>query len=264
MFIKYKRKIIQLTSAILYNINFKGFKDVSIYQGKLKTICVPGLNCYSCPGAIASCPLGSIQKSYGKFPFYLVGLLVLFGVIFGRVICGFLCPFGLIQEILYKIKTKKIKKNKVTYQLTYIKYFILVFLVILIPIFTFAPSFCKYICPAGTLEAGLFHVIGNEKIRELAGGFFTFKVIILMAIIIMSVFMYRFFCRFICPLGAFYSFFNKISIIGLKVDMKKCISCKLCVNTCLMDVKKVGDRECINCGECKKVCKENAIKRFTI
>lgn len=257
---EYKRKIIQLTSAILYNLNVKGFKDVSIYKGNIKSFCVPGLNCYSCPGAIASCPLGSIQQSYGKFPFYIVGLLVLFGVLFGRVICGFLCPFGLIQELLYKIKTKKIKKNRWTYRLTYVKYFILLLFVIILPIFVFAPTFCKYICPAGTLEAGIFHVLGNVQIRELIGGLFTFKVIILILVIVMSVFMFRFFCRFICPLGAFYSFFNKISIFGIKIDEHKCIHCNKCINTCLMDVKKVGDRECINCGECKSKCEVGAIK----
>ena len=131
-----KRRIIQFASAILYNINFVGFKDAKIYTGKIKSICVPGLNCYSCPGAIAACPLGSFQSFimqkrgingiFSRIPFYVLGLLILFGVIFGRIVCGFLCPFGLFQELIYKIRVPKIKKNKITRQLTILKYIILV------------------------------------------------------------------------------------------------------------------------------------------
>lgn len=266
---RYKRKIIQLTCAIIYNINFKGFKNVSIYKGNVKNICVPGLNCYSCPGAIASCPIGSLQNIFvnskykyslfDKIPFYVIGLLVVFGIIFGRIICGFLCPFGLIQELIYKIKTPKIRKNKISAKLIYIKYIILLIFVIIIPLIMFYPGFCKFICPVGTLEAGLFFVTFDKNLREIIGLLFSVKIIILITILTMSIFMYRFFCRFICPLGAFYSLFNKISIFGLKIDSNRCTNCGECVNKCLMDVKKLGDRECIECGECIKHCKVNAI-----
>ena len=230
---------------------------------------MPGLNCYSCPGAIASCPIGSLQNIFvnskykyslfDKIPFYVIGLLVVFGIIFGRIICGFLCPFGLIQELIYKINTPKIRKNKISAKLIYIKYIILLIFVIIIPLIMFYPGFCKFICPVGTLEAGLFFVIFDKNLREIIGLLFSVKIIILIIILTMSIFMYRFFCRFICPLGAFYSLFNKISIFGLKIDSNKCINCGECVNKCLMDVKKVGDRECIECGECIKHCKVNAI-----
>lgn len=231
---------------------------------------MPGLNCYSCPGAIASCPIGAFQSWFSnanyknsfidKIPFYILGLVVLFGVIFGRLICGFLCPFGLIQELIYKIKTPKIQKNKLTEKLVYLKYIVLLVFVIFIPIVYFTTSFCKYICPAGTLEAGIFHIIMNESLRNLIGKLFTWKVVILVFIIGMSLFLYRFFCRFICPLGAFYSLFNKISVFGLKIDEDKCTNCGLCTKTCLMDVKKVGDKECIECGECINKCATKAIK----
>lgn len=267
---QYKRRIIQLTCAIIYNINFKGFKNISIYKGNIKNVCVPGLNCYSCPGAIASCPIGSLQnflvnskykyRIFDKFPFYIVGLLVVFGTILGRIICGFLCPFGLIQELIYKIKTPKINKNKITAIFIYLKFMILLMLVIIIPLTMFYPSFCKFICPVGTLEAGLFFVTYDKNIREIIGMLFSIKIIILIAILIMSIFIYRFFCRFICPLGAFYSLFNKISIFGLKIDSDRCTNCGECTNKCFMDVKKVGDKECIECGECIKHCKVNAIK----
>ena len=72
----------------------------NIYKGDLKGMCVPGLNCYSCPGAIGACPLGSLQSallnSKFKTPYYILGLLIIFGALLGRVVCGFLCPFGLL------------------------------------------------------------------------------------------------------------------------------------------------------------------------
>ena len=275
IFKEHYRKIIQFSIAILYNINFVGFRDVNIYKGNIKNICVPGLNCYSCPGAIAACPIGSIQsiiagKRYGvsffqnlllRFPIYVMGFIILFGAIFGRVVCSFLCPFGLFQELLYSIKTKKVKKNIWTRRFTIVKYFILILFVIILPFIINAPAFCKYICPMGTLSAGLFHTIFNEDLRNVVGVLFSVKLIILFIVVGLSIFIFRFFCRFICPLGAIYSFFNRHAIFRLNIDKNLCSHCNACINNCLMDVKCVGDRECIECGECIKTCHMNAIKR---
>ena len=227
-------------------------------------MCVPGLNCYSCPGAIASCPLGSFQSalvsSKYKFPYYILGLLLLFGVVLGRVICGFLCPFGLIQELLYKIPTPKLKKSRWTRRLSYVKYVILVVFVVGIPLVWAVPGFCKYICPAGTLEGGIPLVAMNEGLKAMTGNLFSWKIFLLVVVVIAAIFIFRGFCRFICPLGAFYSFFNGVSILGMKVDHEKCNHCNACVVHCKMDVKKVGDRECIQCGECKEHCRQCALK----
>lgn len=258
-----KRKLIQLLCALLYNCNFTGFAEGKIYQGEVKGMCVPGLNCYSCPGAIASCPIGSLQSalvsSKYKFPYYILGLLLLFGVVLGRVICGFLCPFGLIQEILYKIPSPKLKKNSWTRRLSYIKYVILAVFVVGIPLIWAVPGFCKYICPAGTLEGGIPLVVMDERIQAMTGGLYTWKICILVWVLVVSVFVFRSFCRFICPLGAFYSFFHKVSVVGMKVDIKKCNHCNACVRNCKMDVKQVGDRECIQCGACIGHCHKCAL-----
>ncbi len=259
-----RRKLIQLICAVLYNCNVTGFAKGKIYQGDIKGVCVPGLNCYSCPGAIASCPLGSLQSalvsSKYKFPYYILGLLLLFGVVLGRVICGFLCPFGLIQELLYKIPTPKLKKSRWTRGLSYVKYVILVVFVVGIPLVWAAPGFCKYICPAGTLEGGIPLVAMNEGLKAMTGNLFSWKIFLLVVVVIAAIFIFRGFCRFICPLGAFYSFFNGVSILGMKVDHEKCNHCNACVVHCKMDVKKVGDRECIQCGECKEHCRQCALK----
>ncbi|WP_300282096.1 4Fe-4S binding protein [Peptacetobacter sp.] len=259
-----KRKLIQLLCAILYNCNISGFAKGNIYKGEIKSVCVPGLNCYSCPGAIASCPIGSLQTALVsaryKFPYYIIGLMLLFGILLGRVICGFLCPFGLIQELLYKIPSKKIKKGNWSKKLSSIKYIVLIIFVILIPIFMAAPGFCKYICPAGTAEAGIILVSKNDSLKALIGFLFNWKIVLMMSILVSSVFIFRIFCRFICPLGAFYALFNRISVFGFEIDSKKCNGCNACTITCKLDVKNVGDMECIQCGDCMKKCSQNAIQ----
>ena len=264
------RRLIQVYTALLYNAYIKGFAEGEIYTGVLKNSCVPGLNCYSCPGAISACPLGSLQNaisaSADRPAFYVIGIILLFGMFLGRVICGFLCPFGLIQELLHKIPVKKLNKNKITQKLTCIKYVILGIFVVMIPLFFGLrkqplPAFCKYICPAGTLEGALMLMLhpDNADLRELTGGLFYWKLAVLIAMMISCVFIFRAFCRFICPLGAIYSLFSKIALLGVRVDMNKCNNCGACVKTCQMDIKRVGDRECIQCGECIDVCPEKAI-----
>lgn len=265
-----KRRIIQLYAALLYNANIKGFITGNIYTGDTKNVCVPGLNCYSCPGAVGSCPLGALQDSLSlankKIPYYIIGILLLYGLCLGRTICGFLCPVGLIQDLLYKIKSFKIDKNRVTRALSYTKYIILAIFVIILPIMygvqnVAVPAFCKYICPAGTLEGGigLLSNPNNTDMFEMLGPLFTWKLSLFILFIVFSILCYRFFCRFICPLGAIYSFFNQISFLGIKLNNEKCINCGKCVTICKMDIKTVGDRECIHCGDCVSVCPTQAI-----
>jgi len=265
-----KRKLMQLYFALLFNANFKGFVTGNIYRGSTKSVCVPGMNCYSCPGAIGACPLGSLQGAFSADKstlFYVGGILVLYSVMFGRMICGWLCPFGLIQELLYKIKTPKLKKSPVTRLLSYLKYVLLVVFVIIIPILyafkdTPLPAFCKYICPSGTLEGGLGLLANkvNASYFSMLGPLFTWKFLLMVSILVGCIFAFRLFCRFICPIGAIYSLFNKVSIFGIKLDKSSCIDCGKCINHCKMDIHHVGDQECISCGECIDVCPTKAIQ----
>ena len=266
-----KRRLIQLYAALLFNANLKGFKTGRIYQGPVKNICTPGLNCYSCPGAVGACPMGALQNALsdsGKTaPYYVVGIILLYGLLFGRWICGFLCPFGLVQDLLHKIKTTKLGKSRVTRVLSYFKYVVLVFFALIFPLiyagYEFPlPGFCKYVCPAGTLEGavGLLSNPENENMLGMLGPLFTWKFLLMVVFLVGSVFLYRFFCRFFCPLGALYGLFNRISLVGVKLDRDACTDCGLCMGKCKMDIRRVGDQECIQCGECVSVCPTNAIQ----
>lgn len=265
-----KRRLVQLYAALLYNAHAKGFIEGDIYTGALKNICVPGLNCYSCPGAVGACPLGALQNALtavnARAPYYVLGILLLFGLTLGRTICGWLCPFGLIQELLHKIPTPKLKKSAVTHTLSYLKYVILAVFVIAIPLIYCAqslpvPAFCKFICPTGTLEGamGLLANPVNADYFSMLDSLFTLKFIIMVAILAACVFIYRAFCRFLCPLGAIYGLFSRVALIGVKVEAAACTHCGKCVSHCPMDIRRVGDHECIHCGKCINVCPTKAI-----
>lgn len=262
-----KRRLIQIYTALLFNANIKGYfgKGLNtIYTGGTKNLCSPGLNCYSCPGAVAACPLGALQNSLYKSntsgAYYVIGILALLGLIFARTICGFFCPVGLGQELLYKIKTPKLKKSRYTRILSYFKYVLLILFVIAIPLlYSGIPAFCKYICPAGT-SAGILQLANvNSTYFDGLNFLFSWKFILFVVFCVLNIFIFRFFCRFICPLGAIYGFFNKYALIGVRLEREKCVDCGLCLQTCKMDIRHVGDHECINCGECISVCPTKAI-----
>ena len=264
------RRLVQLYAALLHNAYIRGFIEGKIYEGKSKLLCVPGLNCYSCPGAIGSCPLGALQNALAsaghRAGWYVLGILLLFGVVLGRTVCGWICPFGMIQELLHKIPTPKIRKNRITRVLSLAKYAVLAVFAVAIPLWyglgsgTAVPGFCKYICPAGTLSAvAMLAHPGNGSMFELLGALFTNKWVILSVTALVCVFCYRSFCRFICPLGAIYGLFNRFSITGVRVDAGKCNGCGACVRHCRMDVHRPGDHECIQCGECIGECSRGAI-----
>ncbi len=265
-----KRRLIQVYSALLFNSYLKGYITGDIFTGVTKNVCTPGLNCYSCPGAVTACPLGALQNAFassGKSaPHYMLGILLLYCITFGRWICGWLCPFGFVQDLLHKIKTPKLKKGRITKVLSYFKYVLLVLFVVVFPLLYVIrdlplPAFCKYICPAGTFGGAIGLLINPENADKfgMLGPLFTWKFILMVSFLVGCVFIYRLFCRFFCPLGALYGIFNKIAIFGIKLDKKSCIDCGKCIATCKMDISTVGDHECINCGDCVSVCPTGAI-----
>ena len=268
-----KKNIIQALATLATNANLKGFFEGKIYTGNTKVACVPGLNCYSCPGAVGSCPIGSLQAVIGSKKFsisyYVFGIMILIGALLGRLVCGLLCPFGFVQDLLYKIPTPKFKiPEKIDRPLRYLKYAILLVFVILLPMFLTnqfglgAPYFCKLICPAGTLGGALPLLATNEGLRATIGFLFFWKLSILIVIVALSIFTYRPFCKYICPLGAFYSFFNKIRFYKMEFVQDKCVNCGLCEKSCKMDINvraNPNSLECIRCGACTAACRHDAL-----
>lgn len=268
------RPIIQALTAFLSNSWVVGFFNGTIFKGATKSICFPGLNCYSCPGALGACPIGSLQATLTaaeyRFALYVSGLLVAFGAFCGRFICGFLCPFGWIQELIHKIPfPKKIKKLPAEKILRLLKHLILIVFVILLPLFFIdatgigKPWFCAYICPAGTLEAGIPLVLMNSGLRQIVGFLYTWKLLILAIIIFLALMIWRPFCRYLCPLGAIYGYFNPIALWRYKVDENQCTQCGACQKACPMDLpihQKPNQMDCMRCGKCQDICPTDAIQ----
>lgn len=256
------QRISQLISTLLYNPYLFGFYSGSIYLGKLKVIPCPGLNCHSCPSAVFACPIGAIQQfvSYGPhhISFYVFGFLGAVGTVGGRIVCGWACPFGFMQDLLFKIRSLKLEIPPILYKCKYLVLFLLVFAV---AYYTKEPWFCK-LCPAGTLEAGIPLILLNIELRELIDGLFFVKAAILILFLAWMIISKRPFCRTVCPLGAIYSFFNKISMFRMEVDKGKCIKCDLCLKECPVSLKiyeeGADSANCIRCFRCSK-CPTDAV-----
>ncbi len=268
------RLLIQCAFTAISNGHLIGFQTGKIYTGKIKYLCHPGLNCYSCPGALGSCPIGALQAVLNQRQYhlslYVFGILTVLGTIFGRLICAFLCPFGLFQDLLYKIPfPKKLRKLPGEACFRWLRFAILGIFVILLPTVVHHgfgigdPWFCKYICPAGTLEAGLPLVLLNQELQGAIGFQYLWKISLLLVFLISSILIYRPFCRYLCPLGAIYGFFNRFAVYRFHIDQTKCLRCGACQKVCKLDIpvwKTPNSVDCIRCGECRNACQAGAIQ----
>lgn len=271
------RKFIQCLFVFLTN-GFLGFPwSGNIYQGPLKVICSPGLNCYSCPAATTYCPIGSLQQlllgvrfslQSGTYYFgtFVLGSIGLLGAVLGRFICGWACPFGLFQELLYKIPSPK---YSIPSPLRWGKYFFLIVFVVVFPLVIVdqfglgKPWFCKYVCPAGTLEAGIPMVLIMPDLRSTIGYLYWSKMTVLAGFVAWSIVSSRPFCRTTCPLGAFYAFFHRYRLIRLQFREDACTNCGACHKVCPVEIKfneEPDNAECVSCLRCmSKGCKFGAI-----
>ncbi len=254
------RRIIQIgVGTLLFNSFWGVINSKMVYGGPLRNICVPGLNCHSCPTALMGCPIGMMQHfaATHRFPWYLIGFLGIIGLLSGRFTCGWLCPWGLIQDVLYKIKKMTVRIPKL---LIYFKYAVLVVVVIILPYLTYEHWFSK-LCPCGALIAGIPWVLWNpvDPVFDMTvidpadvGLMFTIKLWILGIFLVLFLFIKRPFCRTICPLGAIYALFNRISLVSLEVK-DSCTNCGQCKAVCPTDLdpqNEVNSEGCIKCLEC--------------
>ncbi len=271
------RKWVQVIWTFLVNGYWAFPFTGTLYQGPLKILCSPGLNCFSCPAATTFCPIGSLQQLLASIRFsletgsyyfgtYVIGWMGIFAASFGRFICGWACPFGLFQELLHKIPSRKISIPRI---LTKAKYLFLLFFVVLLPLLVVdqfdmgSPWFCKFVCPAGTLTAGIPMLLLKPELRSAIGLLFWNKFFIMIGFILWSVFASRPFCRTTCPLGAFYAMFNRFSLVQLELDKEACIGCEACHRVCPVENKfneTPASGECIRCMRCASdACQQGAI-----
>ena len=257
-----KRRLFQIGTLVVSNSYVGAIVYSTIYQGPFKGVCVPVMNCYGCPLATVSCPIGTLQHFaiIKAFPFMLLGLFGLIGLTVGRMTCGWLCPVGFFQEMLYKIKSKKFFPRKAW---SYSKYVVLVGLTLLVAYWVGEPWFCK-LCPVGTLEAGIPIVAWNPggdiftqggSIVSRVGTLFYAKLFILFGLIAAAIMVQQPFCRYACPMGAIWSLFNKISLFKLKVRSGICAFFEDCHQGCPTGINvhhNANDGDCIRCLECTK------------
>ncbi|PLX46308.1 MAG: hypothetical protein C0609_00835 [Deltaproteobacteria bacterium] len=251
------RRYFQLGTSLGINSWFEGFTSKSVCQLQTKSICVPVLNCYACPSALGSCQIGTIQHFMvvHAIPYYVLGFLGLIGTMIGRMPCGTMCPFGFFQDVLYKVRSLKIRIPEF---MRPFRYAVLVGLVIILPWMTAENWFSK-LCPMGTLIGGLPWVTISEDVRSMIRDLFWIKISMLIFFVASSVISKRPFCQIICPLGAFFGLFNRFSLIRLKWVPEKCTHCRKCQEICPMDIK-VWEGEntgncirCLDCTDCEAI-----------
>lgn len=249
------RRLYQLFTAISANLPLYNFVTGRLYSGKLKSFPFPIMNCYACPAALYSCPIGTISHFLvmNKVPLFALGVISAVSASFGRWICGWVCPFGLLQDLLNKVPTVKFELPK---PFVYLKYLMLVLGVLLLPYLFKEHYFCM-VCPTGTVEAGIYWVAASSAILGMAGPFFLFKLALGSMFLYGSIFIKRPFCRYFCPLGALFSIFNKLSIVDFKVEKERCIECNLCKKSCPVNYPIYQDPNspaCLRCLNCVRVC----------
>lgn len=240
----------------------------------------PYFFCVAGPGAWAACPVKYLEIGFMGLEHsllilaYLIGFFGLFTLVVGRAFCGWMCPIGFTQEVLYKLRrlvmpVLRLFKGPVEGLANsigsmgpaprYYKYGIL----ILIPLASLATGKLVFtgIDPIGGLTATIPALLtGNEY---TFGDLFWVKILLLVAFLLMSFAVMRAWCRFLCPLGALTSPMNKVSLLQVKREDDKCTKCNACISVCPMkiDVPTMDrDMECIMCGRCVSSCKFDALK----
>jgi polyferredoxin len=225
------------------------------------------LNCQACEMATGSCPIGSIQAFLCnlRFPFFILGFLLILGLALGRWICGWLCPFGLLSDILHKISLK----IKLPLKFSMGKYIVLV----LLPIIALAffgkdhLPFCTYLCHSGLVYGLLPYYLTTAKPafnEGLSNPILLYHIGLgIIFLLFVLLFSGRFFCRILCPLGGFLGLFNKISLVRVVHNKENCKGCEKCRINCPMAVDLRRDNfldwtNCIMCSRCIKLCPHKA------
>lgn len=260
------RRIVQIFSLFLFHRFFLPIKGDGDDITEMNGLCLPILSCHACPLSWTACPIGVLLHYSGWqiFPYFAIGTLALFGLLFGRLFCGWICPFGTLQALFYKIPSKKIRLPK---WMSYGKYVMLILFVFLIPYLlgeATAWSFCR-ICPAAAIQVvipswfqgGEFHVTWN-------GWLSTSRFLFLAVVVVLAILSSRSFCKVFCPIGALMAPLNYLSFWKVKFPASACLQCEQCDKVCSTDVEPSErilrnvdpnrHQDCIVCHECQTPC----------
>jgi polyferredoxin len=274
------RTSIQAASTLLFNLHMAGWRDGTLYAGWSKSLCLPGLHCYSCPSAISACPVGTVQNllstpavtgglaSGALLPTLagVLGMVMLPGFIAGRIACSHACPFGFLQDLLHLIPAPRLRPGN---SLAPASLFMLAVFVLALPLLLRPapgsggdPWFCKVVCPAGTVGAGWPLVLfdGGETLRT--GFLFAWKSAVAVLVLAASVPVSRPFCRWLCPLGAAWGLAGRVSVFRMRVS-DSCTRCGACGSVCPSGIeiwRNPSSASCIRCGRCVPRCPAGAIR----
>lgn len=220
----------------------------------------------------AFCPFGGIEtlwaylttghtlRTTNLFNFALLISVVGASILSGRSFCGWICPIGTLQDLLASLSRRlsggKNKahhglKNKARFPLRvpqkidkwlrYLKYFILLGILIASTMTLYPPLY--HFCPVRALFG--FHLS-------------TLLWVVLITFIITSMLIQRFWCKYLCPLGALLAVSNKIAPIRIVIDKNRCTNCHICETECPVDITPIPENmrslECVQCLECLETC----------
>ncbi len=224
------------------------------------------------PGVDGFLPISSLMSFYlflrtGQIhPAHPAGLfiflaIVLVSLVFGKSFCSWLCPVGYISEligefgekIIYKLFRKKIRLSKfIDYPLRSLKYLLLVF-------FVYAIFFLMTIVSVKAFLDSPYNQVADLKMFYFFADISRFALIVIGSLVLLSVFIKNFWCRFLCPYGALLGIISFLSLNKIKRNPISCIDCGLCNKACPSNikvdkVKTVLSDECTSCLNCVDAC----------
>jgi len=234
------------------------------------------------------------------FPWLAIASFLIVGILLGKSFCGWVCPFGFVQDLIGFAKRKKMQISPRTHEsMIYMKYAVLGITLFVSATFSvskligssyayesalgiFAQAPFTTLSPAETLFATLPKMISDYSntilqvpfLEQLSGianfpPLFWVQLFIMVGVLVFSAYVPRGWCKYFCPHGAIMAMMNRFSFLGLRRNLAKCAKgeCRLCVEACPMNVRildlpweKFSDPECIYCMKCVDVCPDKAIK----
>jgi ferredoxin-type protein NapH len=292
-----KRLLVQLGFFIFFNAAFLGLP--------LLPLLLPVFECYAMPGKTVLCNFGVLQRNlsfdlevFPAFPLASVAMFIVVGAIVGRAMCGWACPLGFVQDIftsiahLLKMKQKELSE-KLRHFLTGVKYMVLLATLAIVASvgityvisrllgykYAFSLGICGrapycVICPVPvffvTVPSLLNALFTGGTLPQMPLTFYI-GLSAFMVFVVLSLITKRFWCRYLCPLGALMSLFNKLSLLHIKKRKHDCTTfCKghqkECDDSCPMGInisrqeELSSNSECILCYNCSEPCPKKAIE----